>query len=282
MEITISSVGDLQIAARCSGDASKPGLILLHGWPQSSHAFAGILDELGQDHFALAFDLPGIGRSQGKPPSAEKTVIADIVLSAAERLGAKGIVIAGYDVGGMVAYAAARDHAARLSGAIVMNTVLPGVPPWEETLANPKIFHFALHALAELPELLVAGRQRAYFDFFFDMLAGNKRALSDEARDEYAKAYERPEALSAGFDWYRAMAEDARHNARGKRIALPMLYARGDADGAKPERYVGPLRELGAEAVEGITIPGGEFVAEESPDRLIAAIRDFRRRLTSA
>lgn len=271
-----AEVGNVKIAARTAGDSSKPALILLHGWPQSSRAFDNVLSDLGGDHFVLAFDLPGIGASQGVPPSAEKSALAGLLLDAAEQLGGRDILVAGYDVGGMIAYAAARDHSHRISGAMVMNTVIPGIPPWAEIIADPRIFHFALHAIPELPELLVQGRQRRYFDFFYDMMAGDKTALTEEARNEYAQAYQRPEALTAGFDWYRAMTDDAKHNARAKRIDVPILYLRGDADGRSPDDYVPGLRDKGATHIEGRAIPGGEYVAEEAPEQLLVAIREFR------
>lgn len=272
----VAEVDGASIAARSSGDASKPALVLLHGWPQSSLAFEGVLPELGTDHFVLAFDLPGIGNSHGPLPSAEKTVIAAALLDAAAQLGARDILIAGYDVGGMIAYAAARDHAQKICGAMVMNTVLPGIAPWEAVLADPRIFHFALHAIPALPESLVGGRQSAYFDFFYTAMAGDASAISAEAREAYAKAYASPEALTAGFDWYRAMAKDAKHNARKKQIDVPMLYVRGDADGKTPEDYLPAIREKGAGNIRGKVIPGGEYVAEEAPELLIAAIREFR------
>lgn len=239
----IAEVDGVKIAARSSGDASKPALILLHGWPQSSYAFEGVLRSLGADHFVLAFDLPGIGDSQGVLASAEKTDIAAALLDAADQLGARDIIVAGYDVGGMIAYAAARDHAPKICAVMVMNTVLPGIAPWEDVLADPRIFHFALHAIPALPETLVAGRQRAYFEFFYNAMAGDASAITAEAREVYAKAYERPEALTAGFDWYRAMANDATHNARKKRIDVPMLFVRGDADGKTPDDYLPAIRE---------------------------------------
>lgn len=275
-----AKVQGVEIAARSTGDASMPALILLHGWPQSSRSFENVLPELGTDHFVLAFDLPGIGASHGVLPSAEKTVIAGVLLDAAEQLGARDILFSGYDVGGMIAYAAARDHADRISGAMVMNTVLPGIAPWEKILADPRIFHFALHALPALPEILVAGRQRQYFDFFYDFMAGDKTAITEDARNEYAAAYQRPESLTTGFDWYRALANDAKHNSRKKQIEVPILYVRGDADGRKPDDYLPPIREMGARNVEGKVIPGGEYVAEEAPKQLIAAIREFRRTFT--
>ncbi|WP_210213825.1 MULTISPECIES: alpha/beta fold hydrolase [unclassified Mesorhizobium] len=106
-------VGRLNIAASRAGDAQKPALVLLHGWPHSRALYDGVLDALSVDFHVLAPDLPNIGDSYGAPPSAEKTVLADIVLEAAESVDARDILIAGLDVGGMIAFAAARDHSER-------------------------------------------------------------------------------------------------------------------------------------------------------------------------
>jgi pimeloyl-ACP methyl ester carboxylesterase len=136
---------------------------------------------------AVALDLPEIGDSRGAPASSEKTVLADIALTAAEGAGARDIVVAGLDVGGMIAFAAARDHGARLSGAIVMNTVIPGLEPWSEIISDPRIWHFAFHALPDLPETLVRGHERLYFDFFTDFLSGDPKRISDELRTQFVR-----------------------------------------------------------------------------------------------
>ena len=145
-----------------AGSPDKPGLVLLHGWPQSKEVYDQVIDDLAADHFVLAFDLPAVVDFRGAPTSAEKKDLADIMLGAAERAGATSIVIAGFDIGDMIAYAAARDHATRIVGAIVINTVIPGIDPWTKILSDPHIWHFAFHAIPDLPELLVTGHQRAY------------------------------------------------------------------------------------------------------------------------
>lgn len=277
--LTIATHG-LKLGVLTAGNAARPGLLLLHGWPQSSQAYDLVIDELGQDHFVLAVDLPAIGLSQGLPPSAEKTALANIVLAGAERAGARSLVVAGFDVGGMISFAAARDHGDRIRGAIVMNTVIPGIQPWEAVLADPRIWHFAFHSIPHLPETLVAGHQREYFDYFHDALAGNRSALTAGHRAAFAQAYERPESLKAGFDWYRAMPSDAKRNAQHKSIETPMQYLRGDADGRSPGVYVAGLREAGARHVTGAVIRGsGECVPLEAPRDFIDAVRSFCRAL---
>jgi pimeloyl-ACP methyl ester carboxylesterase len=259
-----------------AGDPARPAILLLHGWPQCKEVYAPVMDALASGHFVLAFDLPEIGDSRGAPRSAEKTALAESLIGAAERAGARSLVVAGFDVGGMIAYAAARDHGHRLSGAVVMNTAIPGLDPWEKLLSDPRIWHFAFHALPELPELLVAGHQRAYFDFFTNVLAGRKEAMTEACRDTFASAYERPESLKAGFDWYRTMQADAQHNRQPKVIDTPMLYLRGDADGRSPEDYLPALKAAGAKRIQGEVLRGsGEFAPLEVPEAFIQAVGAF-------
>jgi pimeloyl-ACP methyl ester carboxylesterase len=276
MHTEVVEVEGLSLGLLSAGDPSKPSLVLLHGWPQSKEVYDGVIDDLANDHFVLAFDLPEVGDSRGAPPSAQKKDLAQIVIEAAQRRGAALPVMAGFDVGGMIAYAAARDHAPRISGAIVMNTVIPGIDPWSKVVADPRIWHFAFHATPQLPELLVAGRQRAYFDFFVDFLAGRKEAITERHRTAFANAYQRSEALRAGFDWYRAMPSDAERNSESKEIQTPMLYLRGDADGGSPDDYVRALKEKGARHLSGAVLHGsGEFAPLEAPGAFVREVLSF-------
>ena len=268
----------LTLGALHAGDASRPALLLLHGWPQSSRVYDRVIDDLAQDHFVLAFDLPGIGESRGAPPSSEKTALAGLLLGAAEGAGARSPVVVGFDVGGMIAYAAARDHGRRIAGAIVMNTVIPGLDPWAQLLADPRIWHFAFHAIPALPETLVQGHQRPYFDFFVNALAGRREAVCDEYREAFARAYERDESLKAGFDWYRSMAADARHNHERRDFDTPILYLRGDADRRTPDAYVEGMKAMGAKRVaSGVLQGSGEFSPLEVPDAFVGSVREFAR-----
>lgn len=178
----------------------------------------------------------------------------------------------------MIAFAAARDHSERIAGAAVINTVIPGVAPWEEIIATPNIWHFAFHALPELPEVLVQGNEKAYFDYFIDALSGDSNKVGSDLRRAFVEAYARPEALRAGFDWYRAMEKDAERNAIAKRIDVPMLYLRGAGGGTDGSEYVAGLRAAGATQVQGEVIPGGEYSPLEAPTEFVSALLRFCRR----
>jgi pimeloyl-ACP methyl ester carboxylesterase len=275
------TIDGLDLAASVRGDRARPALLLLHGWPHCRCLFDPVLDQFGETYFTLAFDLPGIGDSTGVPRSAEKTVLADLLLRAAEQLGAQRITVAGIDVGGMIAWSAARDHASRIGSAVIMNTVIPGIDPWQKLISNPHIWHFAFHAIPDLPERLVRDREHAYFDYFIDLLAGDATKISPALRQSFVTAYRRPEALKAGFDWYRAFDADAAHTSEHKPVATPILCLRGDADGRTVDAYAEGLRGKGATNVRGEMIRGcGEFLPQEAPAALVRAIRAFIDELT--
>ncbi|MEI9430616.1 alpha/beta fold hydrolase [Mesorhizobium sp. Cs1299R1N3] len=285
MQTSTIEIEGLSIALREAGPAGAPAFLLLHGWPQSSYAFERVIGRLAADYRVVAPDLPCIGGSQGLPGAGDKRTLARLMRGVAETCGLRQLVAAGHDVGGQIVFALLRDHPDILSGAAIMDVVIPGIAPWEKVVRDPRIWHFAFHAVPALPETLVSGHQSAYFDFFFNVLSKDRASIPDDAREIYAKAYSRPESLQAGFDWYRAFPEDAKVNAArpAKPIAVPVLYLRGAAESGAIGDYVDGLRAAGLSNVEGDIIAGsGHFVADENPEALAARLARFHREISAA
>jgi pimeloyl-ACP methyl ester carboxylesterase len=258
-----------------AGDPSAPALVLLHGWPEDHSAWAAVM-RLAEARFrCIAFDLPGIGRSTVTRTDGEKAHLAALLHAGLQALGIGRCSLVGQDAGGMTAFAWLRafDDVDR---AVIMDTAIPGVEPWDAVLANPHVWHFGFHAVPGLPELLVAHEPRAYFDFFFDAITAHPEALADEDRDRYAAAYARPEALRQGFELYRAFRADAAANARRVDVEVPLLYLRGDAEGGDLDVYLHGLRGAGFRDVRGGRIAdAGHFAPEENPDGVWAALEAF-------
>ncbi|TGV57764.1 alpha/beta hydrolase [bacterium M00.F.Ca.ET.141.01.1.1] len=285
MQTSTIEIEGLSIATREAGPAGAPAFLLLHGWPQSSYAFERVIGRLAADYRVVAPDLPCIGGSQGVAEAGDKRTLARLMRGVAETCGLRQLVAAGHDVGGQIVFALLSDHPEILSGAAIMDVVIPGVAPWEKVIHNPQIWHFAFHAIPALPETLVSGHQSAYFDFFFNVLSKDRASIPDDAREIYAKAYSRPESLQAGFDWYRAFPEDAKANAArpAKPIAVPVLYLRGAAESGDIGDYVDGLRAAGLSNVEGdIIADSGHFVADENPEALAARLARFHREISAA
>ncbi len=59
----IEKVGDLEVFYREAGDPSKPAIVLLHGFPSSSHMYREVLRGLADEYYLIAPDYPGFGDS---------------------------------------------------------------------------------------------------------------------------------------------------------------------------------------------------------------------------
>jgi pimeloyl-ACP methyl ester carboxylesterase len=272
-------VGDTAIHTIAAGPAGAPGLVLLHGWPESWVTWRELIPLAAQEHRVVAIDLPGIGGSSRGTSPGSKAAIAHTVHGLVGALGLTDVTLVGHDIGGMVTYAYLREFP-DLPRAVIMDVPVPGVDPWGDFIRAPFLWHFALHSVGGLPEQLVTGRQEAYFDYFYDLLSATPGAPSGETRREQAAAYAAPSALTAGFDWYRAFDRDVRDNqaaAAGPSAATPLLYLRGSAERGGPvSTYTDGFRRAGLTDVRPAVIDGaGHFPHEEATAATWQAISGF-------
>jgi pimeloyl-ACP methyl ester carboxylesterase len=282
------TVAGTSVHAVTAGPPDAPGLLLLHGWPESWATWRELIPLAAATHRVAAIDLPGIGGSAGPTAGTapgSKRAIAHIVHGVADALGLTDLTLAGHDIGGMVTYAYLRAYP-QLPRAVIMNVPVPGVDPWDDFVRAPFLWHFALHAVPGLPEQLVSGQQAAYFGYFYDLLGAVPGVPAAEVRREQAAAYTAPEALSAGFGWYRAFAGDVEDNAAaaaGPPTRTPLLYLRGGAERGGPvDDYARGLRQAGVTDLGTAVIDGtGHYSHQEAPAATWQAISGFIARTQS-
>ena len=116
-----------------------------------------------------------------------------------------------------------------------------------------------------------AGRQAEYFDFFYDILSADPSRITPRARAEYVSAYRSDAALTAGFDFYRAFAQDARDNAESGKTAAadtPLLYLRGERESGNIATYAAGFRSAGRTA-DLQPVDRGLVVGRERPRYLV-------------
>ena len=65
-------VDGLHIAFREAGDPNNPKLVLLHGFPSSSHQYRNLIEALADDFYVIAPDYQGFGNSDIPDPSSYK------------------------------------------------------------------------------------------------------------------------------------------------------------------------------------------------------------------
>ena len=256
------------------GASNGSDVLFIHGWPEDWSVFEPVMQLLRGDIRVAALDLPGIGASEQASPSGDKATLAEYVRDVVVALGLRNVTLAGHDVGGQIAYAYLRAFPMDLSHAVIMNVAIPGVDPWPTMVSNPHIWHFGFHAIPELPEILVSGHLGAYFGYFFDVLAGPE-GVSRSVREAICTAYQRPDALRAGFDWYRAFPQDERVNTgyAGQPNQVPTTVVRGDQPGLPIDQYVEGLRTAGLTQVRAETITEcGHFAPSEQPGAVAAVL----------
>lgn len=256
---------------------SGPALVLLHGWPQSSHEWRHLIPTLAQRYRVIAPDLRGLGDSSRPVGGYDKmTVAGDVRSLLRDELGIAQAAVVGHDWGGAVAYALAAQDRALVTQLAILDMLLPGIDlPGLGANALASYWHFAFHGVRDLAEMLVTGRERAYISWFFQNFAYNPRALSEADVDEYARCLSQPGALRAGFEYYRAAGQDAVDFAAAARepLSCPVLALGG-------ERSIGAAVKLCMQQVAGDVRGGvmehcGHWIAEEQPQALLDELTAF-------
>lgn len=257
-----------------TGGTGEP-LVLLHGWPQTWYAWHRLLPALAAHYTVIAPDLRGAGASSKPEPAAgyDAYTLAEDVHQLVQQLGRPSIRLVGHDLGVMVAYAYAATHPTEVVRLGLLDGPLPGVGP--AAPPRPGIWHPGFHATPELPELLTAGRERAYLTYFFTTFAHRKTAFTPAEVDEFVRAYSAPGAMRAGFEQYRAFPVTAARNQASAQVKLPMpVLALGGQYSAGPA-IVATVQQV-ADHVRGGSVPeAGHWLAEENPDYLLAQLLAF-------
>src|SRR3974390_1593008 len=161
-----------------------PALILLHGYTQTSRMWRPLIDKLKDKFTIIAPDLPGIGDSDIPKDGCDMKSAAIRIHALATSIGVTKARVVGHDIGLMVAYAYAALFPAEVEKLVVMDAFLPGVGGWEAVYNNPNIWHFRFNGAT--PEALVQGRERTYFEYFWNDLAADKtRSIPEADRQAY-------------------------------------------------------------------------------------------------
>jgi pimeloyl-ACP methyl ester carboxylesterase len=249
--------------------------VLLHGFPQTCRAWHGFIPLLTAAGFrVIAPDYRGAGNSSRPLGGYDKQTMAqDIRRLLRDGLRIAGpLVMIGHDIGLMVAYAYAAQYRSEVSHLVVMDAPLPGTAVFDRLRADPRVWHFAFHGVRDVPEMLVAGRQRPYLQAFSQPRFFDPSAIDDSELDIYASAYAAPGAMRAGFELYRAFDRDSEDNRanlkRDGKLTIPVLAVGGAISTTGP--LMGEMMREVAENVSEYRVPRtGHWIAEENPDALM-------------
>lgn len=274
-------------------------LVLLHGYPQTSWQWRHVVGPLAEAGYrVIAPDYRGAGNSSrprtdpGYPADlrgdlplrrggyTKWELAEDIHLLLHEHLSlTEPAFILGHDIGSMVATAYAFRYRDATRALAYGEASQPGTSYFERMKNTATEWHFSFHNVLDLPELLVAGRERLYLQYFYDRHAARPTAVDT---DTYVRSYEQAGAMRAGFDLYRAFEQDAEDIrsalARDGKLTIPCLGMYGQASLA----HASAVEEIGHELAVDVTVDGipgsGHWIAEENPEAMIRSLLRFDQR----
>ncbi|EXF96402.1 alpha/beta hydrolase [Pseudomonas fluorescens HK44] len=250
-----------------------PAVVLLHGFGDTGDMWAPLAADLARDHTVVVPDLCGMGLSSIPDSGYDKKTQAGGIRAVLASLGIEHSAVIGHDIGTMVAYAYAARYPQRTDRLVVMDAPVPGIPPWNDIVRSPMLWHFDFGGPDA--ERLVAGRERIYLDRFWNEFAGNPTKVDEATRQHYAKLYARPGAMHAAFAQFRSIRQDEVDNkaSMATRLTMPVLAIGGEKSFGGNEAIV--MRNV-TDKVTEVVVPGaGHWLMEEAPTQTIRAVRDF-------
>ncbi|GAA1989261.1 alpha/beta fold hydrolase [Kitasatospora viridis] len=276
-----AEVGGLRIFYREAGDPAAPTLLLLHGFPASSHQYARLIDALGADYHLVAPDYPGFGQSACPSPAEFRydfDSLAEVVEGFCKAIGLDRFALYAFDFGAPVGLRLAVRHPEWITGLVVQNgnAYLEGLSPMarEMTAQRPGVpgAAEAVHAIltAEVtrgqylggtgrPEL-VAPEGWTLDQHYLD-LPGRKEIQVELALDYHRNLERYPE-------WQQWLREH--------RPPALILWGRNDAFFPEPGAHA-YLRDL--PDAELHLFDTGHFALEEKLPEIAPLVADFLDRL---
>jgi pimeloyl-ACP methyl ester carboxylesterase len=162
MYFKTADVAGLRVFYREAGDPSKPTIVLLHGFPSSSHQFHDLIPRLADRFHVIAPDYPGMGYSAAPASTVLRPTFDDIAMAIDAFIAQRApgpVILYMHDIGGSIGMYIATAHPERIAGLIFQNTTI-SLNGWSD--ASLKLYERI--GGPETPDKLAEAEQRATMD----------------------------------------------------------------------------------------------------------------------
>jgi len=250
-----------------------PAVVLLHGFGDTGDMWEPLATALVKDHRVVIPDLRGMGLS-GKPEGGyEKKNQALDIRGVLDSLGIDKADVVGHDIGVMVSYAYAATYPAKTTKLVVMDAPPPGIPPWDDIVRDPRLWHFDFYGDDVLR--LVQGRERIFLDRFYNDFGGDPSKIDEGTRNHYAALYARPGAMKGALSQFHAFRTDAKDNQvlMKTKLTMPVLAIGGEKSFGPVEAVA--MRNAATNVTELVIPRSGHWLMEEEPAATVAAVAGF-------
>jgi pimeloyl-ACP methyl ester carboxylesterase len=251
-----------------------PAVVLIHGYAETSLMWKPLIPLLATRFTVIAPDLPGIGDSSIPSDGMDMKTAATRVHALVRSLGVQKAEVVGHDIGLMVAYAYAAQFPSEVTKLVVMDAFLPGVAGWEDVYNNPGIWHFRFNG--PTPELLVKGRERTYFEHYWNDFAADKtHSIPETERRTYAAAYARPGRMRAGWAYFVSFPQAAKDFTELAKTKLPMPVLSIGGEKANGVLLGNQMKLVSKDATVIVLKNTGHWMMEENPKETMDALVKF-------
>lgn len=230
-------VNGVHIAYRIGG--SGPGLLLIHGHPQTHVIWHKVAEQLAEHFTVIAADLRGYGDSEKPAAVADhsnysKREMARDSLALMHSLGFEQFSVLAHDRGARVAHRLALDHPQAVSR-LVMLDIAPTLAMYaqtDEAFARAYWHWFFLIRPAPLPERLIEADPEQYLLSVMGSRSAGLQPFTAPALAEYVRCIQLPGTARGICEDYRASASiDLEHDREdidaGRHLNLPVLVLWG-------------------------------------------------------
>ena len=262
-----------EFRARVAGLSNTgPGVVLLHGFPETSAMWSPLIELLAdQGYRVVAFDQRGYSPG-ARPRGVESYTIdklVDDVFGVAHAAGMQQFHLVGHDWGAGVGWAAVMSRPEALLSWTSLS--IPHVAAFGAAIMNDedqrkRSSYMLLFRTPLLPEAL----------FTFNDLDLMKKVMysemSDAQRAEYVATFSEPGALTAALNWYRA---DSFGAMPAGKVKLPVLFIWGNQDPAVGRAAVDAQKQYIEGRFEFHELNAGHWLMEEATDQVDSTILTF-------
>ena len=264
------SLGTLTFDCRVSGEPGGPCVVLLHGFPETSIMWVGLMEHLsGQGYFCIAPDMRGYSKDacpKGKKHYALKLLVQD-VLDLADSFGQQQFHLVGHDWGAAIGWHIVYGNPARILTWTALSV------PHPKAFANAyktdpeqhsKSRYIRWFLLPWLPEIYLSRNDLATLRRLW-------KNSGPEALENYLAVFRRRRCLTGALNYYRANLGGGKRAEIGE-IRCPALFIWGKRDPA-----IGEAAALGNHRyMEGpytyLPLEGGHWLIQSNYREVASAV----------
>jgi len=256
-----------------------PPVMLLHGWPQTWYEWRHVIDLLAGEYQVVAPDLRGFGYSAKPAAGYDADTMAADLAALSDHLGLRDVTVLGHDWGAVFAYVYAAKTPSQVRALGIVEMALPGVGVMEQAMApQPQgnfLWHMGFQSVPDLPELLIAGKEKPYLRWFFEHFAYDPGAITAADLDVYTDAITQVGALRAGLAVYQDFFTTADQVAALAKTPLEIPVRAYGGEACLGGATLASVQAVAPAAEGGVIERCGHWAGEERPDVVASIVRDL-------